>query len=102
MIVVKVEMWPGGDESRAQEFARATITNQVKTTVQSAGKFGDYAVRLSAGIQGRPECMKRTRKAGTVTGFDRVRRGIWDLLFLALRNTVGNRNVYHGREEEVA
>lgn len=94
MIVIKVEMWPGGDESRAKEFARATITNQVKTTVASKGQLGDYAVRLSGGIWGRPDCMKRTWKTGSVTGFDRIRRGIWDLLYLAMRNTVGYRN--HG------
>lgn len=92
MIVVKVEMWPGGDESRAQEFARATITNQVRTTVESGGKLGDYAVKLSGGIWGRPECAKRIWKMGKVSGFDRVHRGVWDLLFLALRSTVGYRS----------
>jgi hypothetical protein len=55
VIVIKIEMWPGGNESRAQEFARATITNQTSTTQQTAGRLGDYVIRLSGGIWGRPE-----------------------------------------------
>ena len=93
MVVIKVEMWPGGNESRKQEFARAEITNLASTTIATQGGKGDYHVRLSGGIWGRTDVMHRTWKTGKVKGFDRVKRGIWDLLFLALLDTVGYRNL---------
>jgi hypothetical protein len=92
MIVVKVEMWPGGDERRAEEFSRAYIANEVTTTVSTQGRQGTYTVRLMGGIWGRPDCLKRTWKMGKVEGFDRVKQGVWDLIYLALRDTVGYRN----------
>lgn len=92
MIVIKVEMWPGGNESRAQEFARATITNQISTTQQTGGHLGDYVIHLSGGIWGRPECQKRIWRSGRVFDFNRRSRGIWDLLYLGLRGLVGDRN----------
>jgi len=93
MIVVKVEMWPGGDEARASELARAYIANQVTTTVETRGAAGDYSVELRGGVYGRPDLLKRVWKKGTVLGFDRVKRGTWDLLFQALKNTIGGRNL---------
>jgi len=93
MIVIKVEMWPGGDESRAQEFARAEINNTVRTTVQSSGDLGDYEVRLWGGVYGGHYWPKgNTWRTGNVQGFNRTTRGLWDLLFCALRNIVGERN----------
>jgi hypothetical protein len=92
MIVLKVEMWPGGDETRAIEFGRAYIANQVKTTVTSAGALGDYSVELRGGVYNRLDLLNRTWKRGSVTGFDRVRRGAWDLIYQALRATVGVRS----------
>ena len=83
MIVIRVEMWPQGDKTRAVEFGRAYITNQATTTQASGGALGDYAVVLQS---------LQAWKRGVVTGFNRRTRGAWDLLLLALQNTIGNRN----------
>ena len=95
MIVIKVEMWPGGNPNRAQEFTRAYISNDVLTTVKTAGCAGDYTAQFHGGIWGREDnarLMKRVWKTGTVRGFDRVRRGVWDLIYQALQSAVGDRN----------
>lgn len=92
MIVVKIEMWPRGDESRAVEFARAVITNQVDKTLATGGARGDYDVELKGGVYGRENPLKGVWKRGKVVGFDRMKRGVWDLLYQALANTVGGRS----------
>ena len=89
MIVIRIEMWPQGDKTRAVEFGRAYITNQATTTQVSGGSLGDYAVVLHGGVYGKS---LQVWKRGVVTGFNRRTRGAWDLLLLALQNTIGNRN----------
>lgn len=92
MIVIKVEMWPGGNESRAKEFARMKIANKVKTTVSSGGELGDYDVELLGGVYGRDDLLSKVWKRGAVAGVNRRTRGAWDLILLALQATVGKRN----------
>lgn len=55
MIVIKVEMWPLGDESKAVGFSKAYISNQIVTTVKTDGTRGDYSVKLMGGVWGRPD-----------------------------------------------
>ncbi len=92
MIVVKVEMWPNGDESRAVEFGRMVIINQEQTTIKSQGHYGDYKVELRGGVYGRTDLYQKLWKRGKVEGFPRKTRGLWDLMFVALRGLVGRRN----------
>jgi len=81
MIVVRVELWPQGDQERASIMGVAMIEN-----VGGDRDFGEYRVHLSKfGGEG-------IWKRGKVSGFQRRRLGPWDLLFLALRNIVGARN----------
>lgn len=93
MIVIKVEMWPGGDESKAEEFSRAYIDNRVVTTLRTGGTHGDYHAKFMGGIWGRPDCARRIWKTSTVSGFNRTTRGVWDLIYLALKAAVGTRNL---------
>lgn len=83
MIRVTVELISAVDESRSRVLGIAEIAN-----VGGDAERGDYDVRLS---KWAPKTAQ-TWKKGTVTGFDRVNRGAWDLLFLALRACVGTRN----------
>lgn len=83
MVVVKIELWPRGDESRKIHLGTATITNDGKGTVLK----GDYKVKLSK--WGRP---KVAWKVGEVKNFPRTTRGPWDLLYCALRSILGPRN----------
>lgn len=87
MVVVRVELWPGGDRSKARLLGEARIANDGGQRTDSRG---DYTVELSkfngTGVW----------KRGRVTGFPRLRLGGWDLLFRALRATVGARNPDEG------
>lgn len=65
----------------------AIITNDGTRSVESKGTRGDYLVTLSQ--RGRPETLWRK---GWVRDFPRQRLGAFDLLYRALRATVGDRN----------
>lgn len=80
MIVVRVELWPLGDESRKTELACAEIYNDASGT----NSKGNYVYNLFH--------KGRAFRSGKVTGFPRLRLNSWDLLFCALRDAVGHRN----------
>ena len=83
MIKVTVELISAIDPSRNRHLGTAFISNDGKGTPSVA----DYNVSLSK--RGLP---KSVWKSGRVRGFKRLKLGAWDLLYLALRNTVGDRN----------
>jgi hypothetical protein len=85
MLVIKIEMWPGGDSSRAVEFARGYIANQVSTTAATNGARGDYSVDLRGGVYGRQDLAHQVWRKSRVLGFDRQRCGAWHLLMLAIQ-----------------
>ncbi len=85
MIVLRVEVWPDGDQKRAREIGVVEIANDETGTADR----GNYSVRRKRGhapdtLPGAAGCY--------VTGFDRTRRTAWDLAFVALRGLVGRRN----------
>ena len=82
MIRITIEMLPKGDESRKRHLGTAVIGNDGTGTRTR----GNYKIRLSR--RGQPDS---TWKSGSLQGFPRTRLGPWDLLFLALAATVGNR-----------
>ena len=93
MIVVHVQLWPGGDQSKAKHLGTATITNDGTgdPANRRRGKestLGNYRVRLSK--RGQPTVRWRD---GRVEGFRRKRYGAWDLLYLALRACLGGRRI---------
>jgi hypothetical protein len=100
MIVIKLEMWPRGDHSRARSLGVATIAN-----VGGTADTGDYEVRLfkaqeySRQAETRPlqemltrPLAKETWRKGRVEGFRRLKLGPWDLLFRALAQLLADRN----------
>jgi hypothetical protein len=100
VIVIKLEMWPKGDSSRARSLGVGTISN-----VGGSADTGDYEVRLfksaeySRTAETRPleERLRRplareTWKLAAVHAFPRVRLGPWDLLLRGLCAAVGMRN----------
>lgn len=82
MIVVRVELWPLGDKTKARCLGEAEIEN-----VGGDMTTGHYAVRLLKWGAGR-----RTWKSGKVLDFPRVKLGPWDLLYRALAAVVHGRN----------
>jgi hypothetical protein len=81
MMVVKVELWPGGIEAAKQDLGTAYITNDGTGTAD----IGNYDVRLGR-MRGRG-----VWRTGRVEGFKRKILGPWDLLCLALAALVGKR-----------
>jgi len=81
MVVIKVELWPMGNEAAARPLAEAHIANDGSGDMDT----GNYWVKLFKRRGG-------IWRQGTVTGFPRRRLGEWDLLFRALLSCVGERN----------
>jgi hypothetical protein len=77
MVVVKIEIWPHGDESKAREIGRAKIANDNSGT----SALGNYEIELShsGAYAGRPGVWKR----GRLSGFFR-RSSPYHLVMLAL------------------
>ena len=88
MIVIRVELWPLGFESRKREIGVARIWRTGGTVAS-----GTYEVALLKS----PEYASARNvggvwRKGKVLDFPRRRLGPWDLLFRALRATVADRN----------
>lgn len=82
MIVVTIELWPGGDRSRKELLGAATIANDGSGT-PTVGNYR-YALGKRKGVG--------TWKEGEIKGFPRKRLGGYDLLLRVLRDAVGGRN----------
>ena len=83
MLVVKIEMWPNGDESKAYEHSRAYIMNNCVTTLKTRGAYGSYSVKFMQSHLFNPN---KVWKSGKAENIHRTRRGIWDILYVALRS----------------
>ena len=83
MLVVKIEMWPNGEEAKAYEHSRAYVANDCLTTMKSQGTYGSYNVRFMQSIKFDP---KKVWKRGRAENIHRSRRGMWDILYVALRS----------------
>ena len=78
MIVIKVELWPGGDEQSKQLLAQGVVWNRVDHDQHP--KRGNYG----AIFQGKTERYHRT---STVEDYPRQSRHVWELIRRALNNT---------------
>jgi hypothetical protein len=85
MLVVRIEMWPQGDASRAYGLGVVEIANMGGSDTR-----GDYSVRLLKST--RYARSPGTWKAGAVRGFPRTRLGPYDLLLRCLAAVIGDRN----------
>ncbi len=65
----------------------AEIVNDRITTQKTQGHRGGYVVRIY-----RRGSRDRLWKGGRVENFPRKAKGFWDLLYLGLKNIVGDRN----------
>lgn len=93
MLRVTIEVVPKGDESRRRHLGTLEIANDGT----GSSECGNYAVRLAKFGQPQQSWIR-----GAVRGFDRIRRGPYDLLLQCLVATVGHRNqtVLRKMEEE--
>lgn len=90
MIVVRIELWPGGHSARAREIGRAHIVN---CGGSADAALGNYKAQLFKS----PEYAKTPGvwRSGAVLGFRRKGPGAlgpWDLLLRALAACVRDRS----------
>ena len=71
MLVVKIELWPGGHEGNAKEIGRAYIWNDGSGT-EARGNYKGKILRRGS--------QTRIWREGRVLGFPRKRLKAWDLL----------------------
>jgi len=83
MIRITIELIPAGSPEYKQHLGTAEISNDGT----GDAIISDYDVFLSK--WGKP---KVAWKRAKVMGFNRRKRGPWDLLYLALQAAVGSRN----------
>ena len=76
MIVVKIELWPGGFEGHAKEIGRLLIHN---TRYARDAKRGDYGIRLL-----RKGSLKTVRRVAQVLNHPRLSADVWKLVRKAL------------------
>jgi len=88
MIKVTIEMLPGGMELGKYHLGTVFISNDLSASTKGAeSPLGNYKVRLT-----KKDKPTQAWKEGYVKGFRRLERGAFDLLYLALKNTIGGRN----------
>ena len=81
MLVIRIELWPHGNETRRKTVATGFIANSGTGTPTQ----GNYRVELS-------DALGRRWRTGTIEGFPRKRLLAWDLLTRALYSVLGGRN----------
>lgn len=91
MLRVTIELLPEGMELGKQVLGVVEIANDVAETIRTQGVYGNYNVTLykwNKAKDGKGGVWKR----GRVVRFPRKVLGSYDLLYRALRDTVGSRN----------
>lgn len=79
MLVVKIELWPHGDEQKKREIGRTYIWNTGEGNVDK----GEYAVAVCR--RGSKERNNLTR-TGLVKNYPRTKYNVWRLVIRALRS----------------
>lgn len=87
MLVVRIEMWPKGDESRKREIGRTYIYNSGGTP-----KRGEYQVRVCRKNRFEPKERRHIltgegfARTGSVEDYPRLSYNVWRLVSRALRS----------------
>ena len=82
MIVIKIEIWPHGDMSKARLLGVGTITN----TGEGTPELGKYRAFFDS--EGPSGHQHREARIGR---FKRQEKDSWELLYLALKKVFGGR-----------
>lgn len=83
MLVITVELWPGGSQEHKRVIHEGKI-GLVSTENERAR--GNYKYWFSSKTLGR------TLREGYIHGFPRKRLSAWDLLYRCLKDALGERN----------
>lgn len=94
MIYIKLELWPGGNQKRAQTLCEGLIAN-----IGGTRKLGSYIYKLSkvGGFKGTVQDIatgevKNVLRSGRVENFPRLRLDATDLFLRVLCDAFGSRN----------
>lgn len=101
MIVIRVEMWPGGDKSKRRLMALGVITNLGTASSRARGDYSVILSRVSRTATNSDQTRKMIWKRGRVLGFKRDAFSVWYLLGTALYTLLGkaeNLERTHGRD----
>lgn len=88
MLVIKIELWPFGQESKKRELGRAHIINDSTGTLE----IGNYKVILFKSEEYSKNNAGKVYKKGEVLSFNRLTESPWQLLKLALDNVLNKKN----------
>lgn len=88
MIRVTVELRSARGRQYDEVLGVAEIVNDGIESRLTHGTKGSYDVRITK----RGKAASQTWKTGRVEGFMRRKYGAWDLLYLALKEIIGERN----------
>ena len=83
MLRITVEIFPKGDESKRSVICIADIWNTGLTSLKTDGVYGDYEARFMQSVSYNP---KKVWKKGFAKKIHRKNRGVWDILYLCLKN----------------
>lgn len=83
MIVVKIELWPRGNEDNKRQIGEIRTANDA-TGTNSRGNYD--------GMLFTKHRNPRVWKRGRVVDFPRQRMNVYDLLLQILRSAIGDRN----------
>jgi hypothetical protein len=92
MLVIKIELWPLGDQTRKRDLGTMFIVNNGNGNKT----LGSYEIMLSK--WGSPDVPWRV---GVVAGFDRLKGSPWDLMRRAIIAATGQRNQDHGLRQRM-
>jgi len=86
MIVIKIELWPMGFESKKRELGRMLIRNRGGT--QKRGDYGVQVLRKGSGVQVlRKGSKSKVLRECRVEDYPRESYNIWRLISRALKGT---------------
>lgn len=80
--MIRAELWKKGDPTNKTLLGVAYIKNS-----GGSGTVGEYLYQIT-----KIGSEQTNWKTGTIKGFPRKRFGVWDLLYRALKEIVGDRN----------
>lgn len=83
MLVIKIELWPFGNEKKSKEICRAYIANDGITSSETDGEYGSYNAQFMQSDRYDP---KKIWRIGHAENIHRRKRGPWDILYLCLRS----------------
>jgi len=87
MIVVKIEMWPKGNESKAREIGRSYIYNNGGSMTR--GNYEARVCRKAKKFKHEPRKVisgEGFARTGSVSNYPRLSYNIWRLVLQALRS----------------